>query len=270
MAQNSTSIPPVRHGAEPFLMDGDADHGDVGCVCVHGFTASPEEMRWLGEYLNAHGLTVYGPRLAGHGLTPERMRTQHWMDWYDGARDGVILLQQRCRKVFAVGLSMGGLLSLRMAAAGLVDGAVVMAAPLYVENALMPYARFVKYVRRFIRVTPGDLDARVRAIQREMGREDYGRVAYDDLRPVASAEQLYNLMQEVRAHLGAIAVPLALIYSRADQTVPFGNLKLIVEGVRSADLVQHVLERSDHVMTQEIERETVYELVWQFLSERLD
>jgi carboxylesterase len=162
------------------------------------------------------------------------------------------------------------LLSLRIAAAGLVDGAVVMAAPLYVENALMPYARFIKYVRRFMPAHPGDLDARVRDIQRAMGREDYGRVAYDDLRPVAAGEQLYNLMQEVRAHLGEITVPLQLIYSRADQTVPFDNLQQVAQGVRSADVVQHILEHSDHVLTQEIEREMVYEWVWQFLAERLD
>ena len=270
MAQKSTTIPPVRRGAEPFFLGGNSKHGDVGCVCVHGFTASPEEMRWIGEYLNARGLTVYGPRLAGHGITPERMRTQYWQDWFDDARDGVLLLRQNCRKVFAVGLSMGGLLSLRMAAAGLVDGAAVMAAPMYVENRLMPYARFIKYFRRFITVTPGDLDARVRDIQQQMERETYGCVAYDDLRPVASGEQLLNLMREVRAHLGEITVPLQLIYSRADQTVPFDNLQLVAESVRSTDLVQHVLERSDHVLTQEIERETVYDLVWQFLAERLD
>ncbi|MBN1565225.1 MAG: alpha/beta fold hydrolase [Anaerolineae bacterium] len=270
MAVNTTSsIPPVRRGAEPFLLDGQGEQGDVGCVCVHGFTASPEEMRWLGEHLNERGLTVYAPRLAGHGLTPDRMRTQHWLDWYDNVRDGVLLLRQRCRKVFAVGLSMGGLLSLRVAAAGLVDGAVVIAAPLYVDNPLMPYARFIKYVRRFIAINPGDLDARVRDIQRAMGRDDYGRVAYDDVRPTASAAQLYDLMQEVRAHLGEITVPLQLIYSRADQTVPFENMKQVADGVRSTDLVQHVLERSDHVVTQEIEREAAYALVWQFLSERL-
>jgi carboxylesterase len=198
------------------------------------------------------------------------MRTQHWPDWFDDVRDGIILLRQHCRKVFAVGLSLGGLLTLRVAAAGLVDGAVVMAAPLHVDNRLLPYARFIKFFRRYIRVTPGDLDARVREIQRQMGREDYGRVAYDELRPVAAAEQLYNFMAEVRAHLGEITVPLQLIYSRADQTVPFDNLQLVADGVRSTDLVQHVLERSDHILTQDIERETVYDLVWQFLSERLD
>jgi len=82
--------------------------------------------------------------------------------------------------------------------------------------------------------------------------------------------QLRALMVEVRRHLPEITVPLLLIYSKADQTVPFGNMQMIAEQVRSTDLVQKTLERSDHVLTQEIEREAVYEMVWEFLSARLE
>jgi carboxylesterase len=262
----STEIPSLRRGAEPFWLDG----GDVGCVCTHGFTASPEEMRWLSEYLNARGLTIYAPRLAGHGTIPGRMRQQHWLDWYDDVRDGVALLRARCRKVFAVGLSMGGLLSLRVAAAGLVEGAVIMAAPLYVNSWLMPYTRWIKYVLPYKRANPGDLDARVSEIQRTIGRDDYGRVAYDDWTPVAAAAQLYALMGDVRRHLPEVRVPLLLIYSKSDQTVPFDNLRQVAEGVRSADVVQRVLEHSDHVLTQDIERETVFDMIWEFIGARLD
>ncbi len=265
----TTFIPPVRRGAEPFFFDGESDHAAVGCVLAHGFTASPEEMRWLGEHLNAQGLTVYCPRLAGHGLTPARMRPQHWLDWYDDVRDAAILLRARCRKVYAVGLSMGGLLSLQVAAAGLVDGAVIMAAPFYVESSLLPYARWLKYVVRFRRANPGDLDARVREAQRVMGREDYGRAAYDDFTPVASAEQLYNLMNNTRKKLDLITVPLLALYSRADQTVPFDNLQILLNGVVHADVTHHVFKKSDHVLTQDIEREKVFALVWNWLSARM-
>jgi carboxylesterase len=262
----STEIPPLRRGAEPFLLQG----GDVGCVCTHGFTASPEEMRWLAEYLNARGLTIYAPRLSGHGTTPARMRQQHWQDWFDDVRDGVALLRPHCRKVFAVGLSMGGLLSLRLAAAGLVEGAAVLAAPLYVDHPLMPYTRWIKYILHYKRANPGDLDNRVRDIQRRAGRDDHGRVAYDDWTPVAAAAQLHALMIDVRRHLPDVRVPLLLIYSKNDQTVPFDNLRQVAEGVRSTDLVQRVLEHSDHVLTQEIERETVFSTVWEFIGARLD
>jgi carboxylesterase len=258
-------IPHIRRGAEPFLLDG----GEVGCVCIHGFTASPEEMRWLGETLHARGLTVYGPRLSGHGTSPAMLRRQHWMNWYEDVISGVALLRTRCRTVYAVGLSMGGLLSLRVAAAGLVDGAVVMAAPLVLNQRLMRFSSAISRVKPYRVPTPGDLDARVVEAQRATGRDDYGRVAYDDLMPLASVGQLYALMQDVRAHLHDVTVPLLLVYSTADRTVPYDNMRQVAEGVRCTDLVLHTLERSGHVLTQDIERETVYELVWNFIAARL-
>src|SRR5436309_331310 len=39
----------------------------LGCLLVHGFTGTPEEMRPLGEALAARGFPVHAVRLAGHG-----------------------------------------------------------------------------------------------------------------------------------------------------------------------------------------------------------
>lgn len=261
----TTPLPSIRHGAAPFLLDG----GAVGAVCVHGFTASPEEMRWMAEYLNAQGMTVFVPRLAGHGTTPDMMRRQHWLDWYESVLDGLALVRARCDAAYAVGLSMGGLLSLRAAAEGLVDGLAVLASPLYVNNPLMPFAGMLKYVRPYY--TPDitdNLDERVREAQREMGREDYGRVSYDERNPTAAVAQLHALMGEVRAHLAQVTAPLLLVYSKGDRTVPYDNMQQVADGVRSADLVQHTLEHSDHVLTQDDERDTVFALVWDFIRAR--
>lgn len=267
MKKHTPSTFKLKPGAEPFLLDG----GDVGCVCTHGFTASPEEMRWLGEYLNARGLTVYGPRLAGHGIDPALMRRQHRATWLENVIDGVTLLRARCRRVFSVGLSMGGLLSLQVGALGLVDGVGALAAPIRLHRPAMRFSPVIKYVRPYVPKAnwPGELDAAIRAEQRAMGREDYGRGDYDTV-PTESAWQLYALMQDVRRDLPHITAPLLLIYSTNDQTVPYDNMALIAQTVHSRDIVQHTLTRSDHVLTQDIERETVYEMVWDFLSSRLD
>lgn len=257
----------IAPGGAPFFFLG----GTVGAVCTHGFTASPEEMRWLGEYLHARGLTVYGPRLSGHGTDPEVMATQRWIDWYEDELDAIALLRQHCRKVFAVGLSMGGLLSLLAGAAGLVDGVVAMAAPLRLERRDLAFAPLIKHAVPFVPKEnwPGRLDAYVREVQRAQGREVYGRGDYGVV-PTESAGQLHQLMGEVLRRLPGLTVPLLLIYSRADRTVPYDNLALASSLVNSTDLVTHTLENSDHVLTQDIERETVYALVWDFISARMD
>ncbi len=259
------ALPKLHPGTAPIWLTG----GEVGCVCVHGFTASPEEMRWQAEYLHERGLTVFVPRLAGHGTNPAQMARQHWHDWYESVLDGVALVRAHCHTVFAVGLSMGGTLSLRIAAEGLIDGAVIMAAPLVIPQVPMRYARVVRFVRRYRANNAGSspLDQRVREIQRAQGRPDYGRMAYE-FTPIASVAQLYALMQDMLPVLPKITVPLLLLYSRKDRTVPLENLDLVRQGVRSTDVVVHVLEESGHVLTQDVEREAVYALVWDFIRAR--
>jgi len=50
---------------DPFDLVG----GDVGVVCIHGFTGSPYEMRYLGEALARAGRTVRNLLLPGHGTS---------------------------------------------------------------------------------------------------------------------------------------------------------------------------------------------------------
>ena len=79
----------VMQGAEPFFFPG----GPTGCLLIHGFTGTPREMRWMGEYLSKKGFTVLGVRLAGHATSPEDMRRSSWRDWVASIEDGITLLQ---------------------------------------------------------------------------------------------------------------------------------------------------------------------------------
>ncbi len=42
---------------------------DVGCLLVHGFTGTPQNVRPLADYLARRGLAVSAPRMPGHGTT---------------------------------------------------------------------------------------------------------------------------------------------------------------------------------------------------------
>ena len=100
-------------GAEPFFFPG----GPVGCLLLHGFTAMPEEMRWLGEALAGHGHTVFGVRLAGHATSPADLARTRWTDWLISVEEGLAFLAGVTDQVFLVGQSMGGMIALVAAAA---------------------------------------------------------------------------------------------------------------------------------------------------------
>ena len=69
---------------EPFFFPG----GATGCLMVHGFTGTPKEMRWLGEYLAGKGHSVLGVRLAAHATRPNDMIRARWHDWLASVEDG--------------------------------------------------------------------------------------------------------------------------------------------------------------------------------------
>ena len=77
--------------AEPFLLMGETSK--PACLLIHGFTSSPKEMRWMGEFLNGHGYTCLGVRLTGHATEPEDMIRSNWTDWTASVEDGYQLLR---------------------------------------------------------------------------------------------------------------------------------------------------------------------------------
>ncbi len=97
---------------EPFLLNG----GSTGCLLLHGFSSMPEEMRPMGDYLAAHGFTVLGARLAGHGTRPEDLERTRWTDWLGDVEDGLAVLAKTCDKRVLVGQSLGGMIALTAAA----------------------------------------------------------------------------------------------------------------------------------------------------------
>jgi len=249
-------------GAEPYFHRASA----VGCLCLHGLTASPAEVRWLAVHLAQQGLTVHSPRLAGHGADYRDLSRVGWRDWYFSALDGYHILRQQCQQVFVAGLSMGGMLGLLLAASVPLDGLVAMAAPVVFRSRRMVLSRYFKYVIRYSRQPDrSSLPELIREEQSRRGEPVLGRVRYDDWSTHAVAE-LHALAQVVRSQLPQVTVPLLLIYSKADLTVPVENAAIIAREVSSPIIEQHILHNSEHILTQHVERETVFTLVADFIA----
>ena len=55
----------IMPGAGAYWFEGN----EVGCLILHGFTGTPQNVRPLADYLARRGLAVSVPRIAGHGTT---------------------------------------------------------------------------------------------------------------------------------------------------------------------------------------------------------
>lgn len=242
-------------GAEPFFFPGDR----VGCLLVHGFTGTPKEMRWLGEYLHEQGRSVLGVRLAGHATRPEDMIRARWQDWVADLECGYHVLSGVADKIFVIGLSMGGILTLLFAADRPLAGVVVMSSPHHLPAD--PRLRFVKalsFIQRYNPKGPSDWhDAEAEAQQ----------VCYPS-DPVRSIGELNDLMGEMRAALPHVTAPVLLAYSHQDKTVRAEDhhMDLIYAALGSKNKEKFWVENSGHVVTRDADRQKIFVAVGDFVE----
>lgn len=245
----------VLPGAEPFFFPG----GRTGCLLVHGFTASPQEMWGLGEHLAGQGHTVLGVRLFAHGTHGRDMLRARWTDWYASLEDGLCLLRDVADRVVVIGLSLGGVLSLLLAARQPLAGVVALSTPHSEKrDARLVAARLLRW---FIRYYPkGPPDWR----DPDAGKS---RVAYD-VYPLPALAEVSKAMAAMRLALPRVVCPALLLHSLEDDFVPPENSRRILQslGAREKNLI--LFEDSNHILTLDRARLQVYERVAEFVCQR--
>jgi carboxylesterase len=159
---------------------------------------------------------------------------------------------------------MGGLLAARLAfvRAHEVDALVMMAAPLWLPALAVRGARALARLG-WPRAVPkvGGSDVRDRAAKK-------ANPAYREF-PVPAVLQLIELCEEVARTLPSITTPTLILHGRHDHTAPPACAGAIADklGTREARLAW--LEHSYYLLTLDVERDRVAELVGDFVAERL-
>ena len=230
----------VLPGAEPFSAAG----GPHGALVVHGFTGCPQSMRGLAEAFAAAGFTVELPRLPGHGTSVEDMCAYSWADWSAAAEAAYQDLAGRCDRVVVTGLSMGGTLTLWLAANHPEIAGIVV-----VNGAAEPPAESFRDMLREMQaqghtVMPG--------VGNDVADPDGKELAYD-MAPIAGLLSLMETMDELAPRLGDIACPVLVANSPQDHVVPPSSSDLIASSV-SGPVERLTLARSYHVATLDYDR----------------
>lgn len=244
----------MRAECAPFKLEG----GPTGVLLVHGFTGSPADMRPMGEFLHAQGLTVSAPLLPGHATEPADLNRTSWAEWYGAARNALDELSARTRHVFACGLSMGGVLSLHLAAHARLDGVATLASGLRPKDWRVPLVPVLKYVMAFdVKSTGEDIK----------DPEARGNFLGYSCWPTWGVHELLKLNRHVREDLPDVRCPLLVIHARDDHVVPVEDAAIIVAETGSRSKRQVILENSWHVVTLDYERERVQREVFEFIRD---
>lgn len=243
----------ILPGAGAYWFEGN----DIGCLLIHGFTGTPQNVRPLADYLARRGLAVSVPRMPGHGTTVADLDTTGPEDWLAAAEGALSDMRERCSTVFVAGISMGGTIALELARRFPdLPGVVVMAAPVLPLEALEPV------------VQAPDRPATIPAPWATVGvlTEDVGvgGIAYLEM-PLGALERGMQLMADVRGGLGEVTVPALLIYGDADQIVDKANGPFVLDAIATADKRLLSLPQSSHEVTLDVDRERVMVEVYDFI-----
>ena len=246
----------IIDGGQPFLLEGN----EVGVLLSHGFTGTASCMKPLGEYLNqTEGWTTLGVRLQGHGETPAAMAKTTAQDWIDSVEAGVQALEKRCKHIFISGLSMGGTLTLYMAAK--YPNRFKAIAPI---NACVEFQNPDLAALAFDHAAP----ATVPGVGSDIKKPGIQEIVYADV-PVPAIKQIYGLMSVTKDLLPRISAPALVLVSPEDHIVPAVNANMIMAAIGSPLRQQVVLQESYHVATLDNDAELIQRSVRSFFKQAL-
>jgi carboxylesterase len=232
----------VKPGAESLSRAGQGALAKVGILLVHGFTGSPLSLRPLAELLSKRGFAIEMPRLPGHGTRPRDLLPTRYADWRAAALVALNQLRARTEQVFAVGLSMGGMLVLDLASSEPIDGVVTINAQILDRGGLI--VKLAPLLEKIIPIVPASAAGLTKNDIKKGGDEG----AYDWV-AAGAGNSLVRALPELRGRLNRVDSPLLVIYSRDDHSVPPANSKALPALVGSKNVTLLELEDSYHVAT---------------------
>jgi carboxylesterase len=255
----SPSAPNVD--TNPFYFPGEG----VSALLVHGLSGTPYEMRYLGERLAARGVRVRGVKLAGHAGAPEELGLSQYDQWYESVINGLEELRTFGEPNVVIGLSMGAVLSARLAAdqREAVAGLVMLSSAFFLPAGATAALRVVRMLgavgeRLYLHNSQGsDIhDAAARRIHPSAR-----------LMPLAAPLRLLELGAIVKPKLRSITQPSLVMHSRRDHTCPMKkNLSFVMKHLASPEKRAVELEESYHVITVDSEKDRVASEVIDFVE----
>lgn len=227
----------------------------LGVLLIHGFTGFAETVSGLVPHLEATGLPYRMPALRGHWTRPEDLVGVTYHDWVEDATSALDDLLTECEQAVVVGLSMGGLVALKLAMErpDHVRGVASVASALRFKD---PLTNLTPLMARLFKFWP-------------MPKAPKG-VAYEAKNyPVFPTQAFVSLMdftRHIEANLPRVQTPLLVLQSRVDQTVHPVAASIIFERAGSKEKEIHWFERSGHEMMMDREKDRVFDLILGFIQ----
>jgi carboxylesterase len=230
-----------RYPRENGIMKGTQEiyieNGDEAVLLLHGLTANPASVKELAEFFSDKGYTVYAPVIKGHGTSVFDLEKTNYLDWRKSAEDAYLKLYKDHKKIYLVGTSLGGLLSLDLAANHKVNGVIIINTPINLKSS------FVKIIPLVYLINPYNVRGLFSLEELPVAVE---LKLYDSL-PVKSVAQLMSYLEYVKTQLKKINTPVLVVQGLKDDIVDPDSILFIINNINSKNKDVLFLKDSSHI-----------------------
>jgi len=254
---------PERNTA-PFFIEGNS----TAVLLIHGLSATPDELRKLGQHLHRKGgYTISGIRLPGHGTNLEDINAIKWRAWVNHVEESFKALSRGYKKVIVVGHSLGGALALNlgMEFPEAIDGIVASAVPYQFSNQNFK-KNSISFRDHF-------------TFMKKKKKSEYAKKS-DSLvfqerqvftvNPIHATNQMFQFISFFKKRLlkgdSPILSPTLIIQGGKDTTIDPKGVDTLFRKINSSDKqLKHFLNSGHHLML-DIDRESVFENIFNFVE----
>ncbi|GEK29991.1 carboxylesterase [Kurthia zopfii] len=237
---------------KPFTIEG----GKRAVLLLHGFTGSTKDVKKLGQFLNKRGYTCHAPMYRGHGVSPEEILRYGAKYWWEDVTSGYHHLKSLgYEEIAVVGISLGGVFTLKVGAEFPVKGVVSMCAPIKRKSSDGLFDRLYKYAEVYKKFEGKD--------------EDTVAAELEDLKNMDrhAITEIQKMIEHTSDEIGEIDTPTLVLQGKLDDKLYQESAPFIFDTVDTEEKEIIWYQNSGHIITLGKEREQVYQDTLTFLDQ---
>ncbi len=255
----------ATESGRPFMLFPASEPASMGVVIVHGFMASPAEVRPFADKLVEQGFAVIGVRLPGHGTSPVDLRERCWEDWLRAVQHSYEIISAYVDNVSLVGFSTGGSLAMVYASEHppKLASTIVINPPMKFRSKNMIFVPLLHNVSKLVRWASsleGVMPFRV-------NETEHGRINYHNM-PVRGLHELRRMNHVLKRQLRKIQSPTLIVHSTGDPVISSDSAQNLLDDLVNSDAILIEIESDRHGILYEDVGKT-HEHIQQFLSQQL-
>lgn len=236
--------------------------GENLVILVHGFTGSPDDMRELANYLSARNYAVRAVRLAGHGTIDwQNLKKYSYYDWWKSLEDEVKNAAGKYRKVYLIGYSFGGNLSLDLAARypHIIKGVISLGVSVYMRRELLIRTMLPIYHLLFKHY-------RKAYVKKSTLSEYLATGSYQHI-PTKSIYDFYHFVDlYTKRELHKVTVPALIVHSRDDAVTHPTSSSFVYNNISSAVKELLLLDDVNHNPIRSERKNIIFEKIVKFIE----